>query len=151
MLWKALQADEVTFRLVIEPEMEPVRGNAVASGDEALDREIEDGLIARLNSGDDWAWFTATVEASWRSPDGKCYTGEAYLGCCSYRDEDDFRGDAYFSDMQKEALDALNSAIENAVLDADRVRAYLMHRPSAVGWPNAPIVWGGGKENYDVD
>lgn len=88
-----LQADEVIFRLVIEPEMEPVRGNAMASGDEALDREVENEILER---------------------------------------------------EEREALDALNMAIVDAVLDADRVRLYLTHRPSAVGWPNAPDVGGGG-------
>jgi hypothetical protein len=68
--------------LTADAEDIPVRGNAVVSGDDAADKEIEDGIIARLESGDEWAWCYAALEATcgdYRAHDG--------LGCCCYTDE----------------------------------------------------------------
>ncbi len=83
----------------------PVRGNAIASDDPALDRECEDEILARLDAGDLWAWCSVRVRVSC----GDLYEDEC-LGCCSYRDEADFR-DSDFEDMERAARERL---IENA-------------------------------------
>ena len=64
-----------------------VRGNAVASGDDEHDKEVEDEIINRLNHGNLEAWF-----------DAECFchhlkTGinsSAFLGGCSYNAFDEF-------------------------------------------------------------
>ncbi|GAG86978.1 unnamed protein product, partial [marine sediment metagenome] len=85
---KELTAADVAFVLTIEPEDIPVRGNAMASGDEEVDRRVEDGIIERLDQGDLWAWCSVKVTATLL--DDTDLEGADYLGGCSYRDEEDF-------------------------------------------------------------
>lgn len=76
---RTLTESDVTFTVRIEPEDEPVRGNAMASGDVDLDRQVEDEILACLDRGDVEAWCAITVEARWRG-----YVGRDHLGCCSH-------------------------------------------------------------------
>lgn len=101
----------VTFELECLPEDIPVRGNAMASGDDAADREYEDEIIRRLDAGDVWAWCTVKVTARFGA-----FEGVSYLGCCNYRDEEDFtQPGGYFEDMEAEAFDALLCEMDTAV------------------------------------
>lgn len=100
---KKLTAKDVRFTVTAEQDCIPVRGNALASGNAAMDRETEDEIIARLNRGDVWAWACVIVEAHYRG-----LKGLTSMGACSYEDEADFRADGYFADMCEEALDDLN-------------------------------------------
>jgi hypothetical protein len=90
----------ITYTLEIEPEDTPIRGHAMASGDDASDRETEDWIIAELNRGNEWAWCVVKVTA--RYP-GLAFEGTDYLGTCSYRNEADFKADGYWGDMQEQA------------------------------------------------
>jgi len=63
------------------PEMIPVRGNVCATGDDALDRELEDEIISKIDAGDEWAWCMVCVSVVWKS-----FLARSTLGCCSYRD-----------------------------------------------------------------
>ena len=94
---------DVSFEAL--PEDIRVRGNALASGDDELDKEVEDEIISRVESGDIFAWFTAKVTVS----DGKNEATD-YLGCCSYRDADDFRMGGYYLDMVHECIHQLEMA-----------------------------------------
>jgi hypothetical protein len=77
---RKLKLKDVAFVVEVEPEQHaPVRGNAIASGDDAADRELEDQIIAALDSGIDEAWCTIMVKATW---DG--HEGFDSLGCCSF-------------------------------------------------------------------
>ena len=104
---KLTEAD-VCFYVIAEQDHMPVRGNALASGDDEEDRKYEDEILTRLDSGDVWAWAAVTVEARYHG-----LVGVDHLGCCSYRDEADFRkpGD-YFDDMKREALADLQRQID---------------------------------------
>lgn len=88
----------------------PVRGNALASGDDAEDKACEDAILARLDRGDEWAWALVEVRASfegWKASD--------FLGACSYASEDDFRTPGgYFEDMRETALRELAGKMEDA-------------------------------------
>lgn len=106
---RALTRADVDFELTVHAEDTPVRGNALASGDDAVDKECEDGILARLDRGDEWAWCTVKVTARWNG-----YTAHDYLGCCSYEDEREFRAGEYFADMCETALDGLNAQIKTA-------------------------------------
>jgi hypothetical protein len=109
---------DVTIHVSCEPEQEPVRGNAMASGDAAVDRETEDAIIAELDRGNEWAWGTVTVRVTWTAPSGREYHGDDHLGCCSYADEAAFREPGgYFDDMVERALDALNTEIAATCAD----------------------------------
>jgi hypothetical protein len=103
-------AGAVTYRLYIEAEDIPVRGNAMASGDDALDKKVEDEILERLDSGDIWAWAHVTVEASAGE-----FTGEDTLGGCCYRDAAEFmQPGGYYEDMKSEAFNALKATLERA-------------------------------------
>jgi hypothetical protein len=91
--------EQVEFTLVAEQDDVEVRGNAVASGDDLMDKKIEDEIIERLDSGDVWAWACVTVTARWKGLEGV-----DHLGACSYRDERDFiQSSGYYEEMKKEA------------------------------------------------
>lgn len=96
-------------RLIATQDDTPVRGNAIASGDDEEDRKYEDMILERLATGDVWAWAQVEVQAT--LPDGR--TGSAYLGGCCYKDEADFKQpDGYYEDLISEAL-----------IDAERLEA----------------------------
>ena len=81
----------------------PVRGNAMASGDDDLDREVENMILARLDNGDVWAWASVEVRAEFRG-----LQASDYLGACSYRNQRDFkRNSGYFEDMVAAATNEL--------------------------------------------
>ena len=110
MDWRPLTREEIAIRLNAEPEFIPVEGNAMASGDDAFDQEIEHNILSRLQQDDVWAWAAVTVTASWGP-----FSASDHLGCCSYADEDDFRQPCgYFDDMVDEALEELNKIVLDA-------------------------------------
>jgi hypothetical protein len=93
--------DRYNVRLIATQDDTPVRGNALASGDDEEDRKYEDEIIRRINDGDVWAW--ANVEVHVTLADGR--TGACRLGGCSYKDEADFKQDGgYYEDLINEAV-----------------------------------------------
>jgi len=104
---KPITREEAAIRVLAEPDEVPVEGNACVSGDESFDREVEHNILCRLQQDDVWAWAAVTVIVAWGS-----FEGRAYLGCCSYADENDFKQTGgYFDDIVAEALDELNRTI----------------------------------------
>jgi hypothetical protein len=102
---RTIPMDEVRFILEVEQDESPVRGNAMASGDDALDKQVEDEIIERLNDGDVWAWAQVTVTAQFGPLEGHDYLG----GCC-YKDEEDFKQPGgYWEDMKQRAIDDLQA------------------------------------------
>lgn len=99
-----------------ETEWHDIRGNVMASGDDAADKAAEDAIIARLERGDGWAWCGVQVTAtlSLDSESEVELTGRSgWLGGCSYSDEKDFREPGgNFDDMRGEALDGLRKQLE---------------------------------------
>lgn len=98
---------QVEFILRAEQDDVPVRGNAMASGDDEADRKCEDEIIRQLDNGNVWAWASVSVEARYKG-----MTGIDYLGCCSYKDEADFKKDMYYQDMKKQAYADLISQMK---------------------------------------
>jgi hypothetical protein len=110
MVLKPLTRQEIAIRLTAEPEFIPVEGNAMASGDDVFDHEVEHNILSRLEQGDVWAWAMVTVTVSWGP-----FSASDHLGCCSYADEEDFRQPGgYFDDMVDEALEELNTLVLDA-------------------------------------
>lgn len=106
---------QVDYTIECLPEDSPVRGNAMASDDPALDKEVEDDILAQLDRGNEWAWCVVKVTASVEI-DGERFTGCAHLGGVSCANEHDFTvGNAdYFADMKADALDGLMVTLEKA-------------------------------------
>jgi len=104
MGFKKLTASEVTFSIVAEAEYIPVRGNAMASGDDAADYEAECEIQGQLARGNMWAWCCVVVTATWGD-----WSASDTLGACSYADEADFKKGGYYEDMCDNALAALNA------------------------------------------
>jgi hypothetical protein len=96
----------VAYTVNILPEHTPIKGNALASGNDAEDRKAELDIQRQLDSGNLWAWCTVAVTASRGE-----HEGTDYLGCCSYRNTADFvTNDGYYPDMKSEAYDRLLAA-----------------------------------------
>ena len=106
MSYKHLNASDVVFTMEAEEDDCEVRGNAMASGDDTYDSEVENEILARLNVGDIWAWASVLVTAT----DSKTgLTGHDYLRSCSYKHAADFiQTSGYYEDMKHTALDNLN-------------------------------------------
>src|SRR5436189_173772 len=99
---RTLTIDDVTWQLRCMPEDTEVRGNAVASGDNAFDKETEDRIIGDLESGNQWAWCCVKLTGCWHG-----IGVDTFLGCCSYDDEAAFKAGGYYEDMQGEVLAVL--------------------------------------------
>lgn len=108
---RPLTSEEVTFTLKAEPEDIPVRGNLICSGDSEFDKKCEDEVIARLESGDVWAWCYVSVTATWGE-----FQGSAALGGNSYESEADFleSNSDYYEDLKVNALEDLNYQVSRA-------------------------------------
>lgn len=69
-------------------------------------------IEADLDAGNVWAWASVKVSASWAG-----FTGDDYMGACSYKDEADFRAGGYLPQMLEAAVDDLLRQIEEAGWD----------------------------------
>lgn len=85
----------------------PVRGNAVVSGNDEEDKEIEDAIIADLEDGNEWAWCIVRVTGRFKGLEA-CDT----IGGCSYASYSDFAEGGYLEDMKEEVVEQLNRQVE---------------------------------------
>ena len=111
---------EVIYRIEATEDDLPVRG-AIASGDEAYDKQVEDEILERLDQGDVWAWARVRVVA-------KCggFEGDTYLGGCCYEGEEDFKKDGgYFKQMCDDAKEELLKELGYAVESGETAAALL--------------------------
>ena len=109
---------KVEYSIECLPEETSVKGNALASGDDAQDKEAEDWILAELDRGNEWAWCTVKVTATLGA-----FRGVDYLGCCSYHSEADFcQPGQYFEDMKGEALDDLKRNIAAVESDLSAIK-----------------------------
>ncbi len=104
---------KVSYELEVCQDALDVRGSAMCSGDVDFDRFVEDSILKRLEDGDVWAWATVKVTATYDGIDG--VEGIDYLGCCSYRDEEDFKTCGYYADMKEEAREKLYTFLSGVV------------------------------------
>mgnify|MGYP001079559253 CR=1 FL=1 len=73
------------------------------------DNESLEWVIEQDRAGNEWAWCALCVQVKWAG-----FTGEDYLGACSYKSFEDFKSCDYFGDMVSEAMDDLLAQIEQA-------------------------------------
>lgn len=99
---------DVVFKITVEQDYATVCGNAAKSDNEELNAKVEDEIVKRLNNGDVWAWADVCVTASWHGLEG-----EAYMGMCTYDDEQDFiKTSGYYGQMKEEAYEELIETIK---------------------------------------
>lgn len=110
---RELTADDIEITILCHPEHVPVKGNALASGDNEFDAKCERKIIRDLENGNEWAWCTAEVRGEFNG-----LSASDYLGCCSYRNEKDFvKNSGYYEDMVARVLADLNAHVA-AILKA---------------------------------
>ena len=90
----------------------PIKGNAIVSGDDEYDRNVENQIADDLE-WNVWAWCDVTVSLELKVDD---YTlqGSDSLGACNYSNEKDFMESLYPEMVQNaisEALDGLKQRI----------------------------------------
>lgn len=119
----------VRFLIEAEQDDTPVRGNAMASGDDAVDREVEDDILAKLASTV-WAWCVVRVVCRYDFG-GSTFEGDDYLGACSYEDEAAFvkPGD-YWDDMKAAAYEAMRAAMVDAIANGEVAQKALRNIPT---------------------
>ena len=113
----------VTFSLYLEDEDVNPEG-CFRSDDPASDRKMCQDILRKLDSGDQWAWFCARVEAEMEG-----FTGNDYLGGCSYRDSKEFTADGYWSDLKEAALRDLKESILSATKRGETAKLLLLRLP----------------------
>lgn len=107
---KKLTIDMVEFEIILHNEDQPVRGNAIASGDDKYDTKVENRIIKQLESGNLWAWCVVEVKATFEDLEAS-----DYLGGCSYRNQRDFEKGGYYEDMKDRAFEALSAKVEKII------------------------------------
>ena len=102
--------EDVDVSITVEPEFSPVQGNLIVSGDNEFDKKCEDEIIARLDSGDEWAWCIVKVTVAPKTlVNADELFGFSYLGGCSYENQEEFEQSDYYKDMIDWSLEDLNS------------------------------------------
>ena len=100
--------DEIHFNIEAVPELLPLEGNLVCSGNDEADRILESQILHQLNQGNTWAWCTIKVTASYRGLEAS-----DYLGGCSYRDALDFLASDYYQDMRQNCFTLIVNQLRN--------------------------------------
>ncbi len=99
--------NKVDFTIECLPEDMQIEGNASAI-DEDTDNEIAQHIHDELNNGNEWAWCTVKVTATYKG-----HEGTDYLGGCSYKSENDFKEvGGYYEDMKIAAFNDLIASLE---------------------------------------
>ena len=104
----------IEFKFTIEQEDIPVRGNAIASGDDVFDRRVEDEIITRLTRGDICAWCSVRVDAMIRV-EGQLFVGTAGLSACSANSDAEVLMQARQAGTEDEARSTLVEVLREAV------------------------------------
>jgi len=107
-----------------------VRYTVTAEREDALPSEHFDytedieSINRAVDRGELWAWCTVTVTAS-ISLMGYEYTGNDYLGACSYDNESDFKSDGHWDGMKEIALNDMADDILETITRSEKLVNYL--------------------------
>lgn len=104
-----LDLNDVAYSWDYDPSEVPVRGNAVASGDDTFDRECENRILADLANGEDYAWCDVVVKAT-LGP----FVGVDSLCAVSVHKESDLESMIKEYGMRENALTDLTTQIKAA-------------------------------------
>lgn len=124
--------DLIKYDYDVSEARSTIIGNAIKSGDDDYDMEIEHELIDRLNNGDIWAWFSFQVKAilyadNETKDEYKTFVGKSsIIDCCSYPSYDDFVADtSNRSGLEQEAKCNLKRRVAEYIIQhpLDRIIA----------------------------
>lgn len=108
----------IEYRLFVLPEEDSPEG-------QFEDPDQLAHVLAAINTGNPFAWFTAKVTATIEF-EKLVYEGADYLGGCSYNSKEDFCAPGgYWDDMKKEALSRLMETLKYNVRRGE-VAAYVL-------------------------
>ncbi len=107
------QPNEVAYDVFPEEEHMDFHGH-FASDEPELDRQLEEWIERQLEMGNQWAWCSAKVVATWTDPMlEETFHGYAYLGGCNYKNKKEFCAKGgYYPQMKDEAYEDLIQQIE---------------------------------------
>ena len=114
---------QITYELHYKQDDLLVCGNAMASGDDVLDRATEDRILADLYRGNEYAWAFVELRALVKDSYGYSYQGIATLGACSYNSDTELRKDLLTNDsygLKADALADLKMNLLNIVATGER-------------------------------
>jgi hypothetical protein len=103
---KTLTIDMVTVTVTPEEEFEPIT-RELSFQQTGADHSQYIRKVQRDNGCNPWLWCTVAVKAEFKG-----LTGTAYLGCCAYRNEEDFKAGGYFEQMRDEAFLELKQQVD---------------------------------------
>lgn len=103
---KVPMMEEVEFGIGLHPEDTHPR-DCFDSGDEEVDKKDVAKILKDLE-WNPWAWCVVEVRATWRG-----LSEHAYLGGCSYANEEDFKSCVYYEDLKCEAYERLIKKIHS--------------------------------------
>lgn len=115
---------KITYEFSYQQDDSPVRGNAMVSGDDTVDKACEDEIIERLSRGDETAWAVVTIWARFTN-NGKVYTGQTALGACSANDVQGLKDLAKDYQLEADALEALKENMKDIVYSGEDAREAL--------------------------
>lgn len=105
---RKLTKQDVSWKLDCLGEDAPVRGNAMASGDDKVDKRVENRILRQLENGNQWAWCYVILRGTFKGLEAT-----DSLGRCSYRNEKDFvKNSGYYDDMVNVVLGELQEAYD---------------------------------------
>lgn len=110
----------------------PLRGNVMASGDDATDQEAEQWVIDQLNSGNDFAWCDVFVSAELGG-----FRGWDSLAACSCNTKEELQELINDHGMVENALDHLRQQLREA-----GAKLTVDHEEDDDGWGFVPSIPG---------
>lgn len=94
--------DLIEFKMAAHPEDMPIRGNLIASGDDAEDKRQEDAVIEDLENGNEWAWCVIEVKGEYLG-----LSASEFLGGCCYDSEDDAYASGVFDELKEQVAEQI--------------------------------------------
>jgi hypothetical protein len=79
-----------------------------ATGDEAIDKKLADGILEDLQSNP-WAWCIVRVVATYQE-----FEGSSSLGACNYSGEESFKSSVYYPELVEQAIENLVTQLQKA-------------------------------------
>jgi hypothetical protein len=98
---------QIEFSLEVMPENIPIEDNLHT-------REIQKEIKEQLNQDNLWAWCSVKITGTY-----KVLSAYSCLGCCSYKDLNDFMSSGYAADMQQEILQDIRNQIVSLSVQFD--------------------------------
>lgn len=103
---KLPKIEDITFTIECFPEDTSPRDNFAL--DCALEDNIIDDIMQDYENGNDWAWCMVKLTGQYRG-----FEGCDYLGCCSYKSEQDFIDNSgYYDDMKNVVYQMIINKLE---------------------------------------